>query len=298
MPEDESYLYLRSGAIQLDKALGGGWERGSGALIYGHKGSSKTRLCLSTAIHALNKKFKVYWNDTEESLTTAQLLPILKANGIDIPPIKTPAQGTDAERTKFYEMKLRKELQDRGFTLVKTHNFLETWQQLGELCRKISNKEAYYDLIVIDSVTAQYVGYLMQRKMEAILQQAGDWRTKQSAGRRAMFDAVVDCQAFMVAVINEMHQLAGQEKFVILMTGQPKSEVADALKGGVGQEAADTAAGEGGSYTGGKSVEFPPKTVIQLREQKNEVKMAIIESHRNVKPGQVAMFKTTDAGVQ
>lgn len=297
MAEDE-YLYLKSGAAQLDKALGGGWERGSGAFIYGRKASGKSRICLSTAINCIKKKEKIYWNDTEESLTTAQLIPILRANSINIPDIKVPAASTDAERTKYFEIRLRKELQDQGLLLVKTHNFLETWNGLAELCRKIANKETFYDLIVIDSVTAQYVGYLMQRKMEAMIQSRGDWQQKQSAGRKAMFTAVSDCQAFMVAIINDLHQLAGQEKFVILMTGQPKSEVSDALRGGVGEAAADTAAGEGGDYTGGKAVEFPPKTVIHLKEQQNEIKMAIIESHRNVKPGQVAIFKTTDAGVQ
>jgi len=227
-----------------------------------------------------------------------RLLNIFKANGIDITPIEAPQTTSEAERAKYYELKLRKELQNKGFTLVKTHNFLETWTQLSDLCRAITAGEAKYDLIVIDSVTAQYVGYLMKRKMEAMMQTRGDWRQKQQAGRRAMFNAVSDCQAFMVAVINELHQLAGQEKFVVLMTGQPKSEVSDILKGGVGEQTADTAAGEGGNYTGGKAVEFPPKTVIRLEEQSNEVKMAIIESHRNVKPGQIAIFKTTERGVE
>jgi len=296
--QDNSYLYLKSGATQLDKALGGGWERGSGAFLYGRKGSGKTRICLSTAINAIKKGQKVYWNDTEESLTTAQLLSIFNANNIKMSNITAPPSGNEAERAKFYEIKLRKELQGKGFTLVKTHNFLETWNQLANLSKRIMNKEVQYDLVVIDSVTAQYIGYLMQRKMEAMVQQQGDWRQKQSAGRRAMFNAVSDCQAFMVAVINSLHQLAGQEKFVVLMTGQPKSEVSDVLRGGVGDQAADTAAGEGGNYTGGKAVEFPPKTVIRLEEQNNEIKMAIIESHRNVKPGQVAVFKTTERGVE
>ena len=308
-----SFLYLSTGSPNLDRVLKGGWERGSGAFIFGKKGTGKSRLALSTAITAIKKGFKVFYLDSESNVTIAQLTDILEANGIKIGEIKIPQSNDPRINTKMYQAALLKELEKVGLTLVKTHNFLETWTRLDQLAKEITpdpnNPKAnlegkplkYYDLIVIDSVTAHYIQYIMETKKDGIqFSKAVNWNDRVAEGRRKMFSAIGDCQSFMVSIINSLHQAADKEKFVILMTGQPVSEASEMIQrsAGVDKGTAEKAATEGGGYVGGKAVEYPPKTVIQLIQTREPTrKLMVIETHRNIKPGTYAEFTTTEKGV-